>query len=95
MMLLPFVNKEADHVSHDSVCRKEQSRNDLANRDSPALIAAMAKNPSGATPRPRRAGHPAVRSALTGGYVLKPVSKGARVTLAQVRAAVKKLDKTQ
>ena len=55
----------------------------------------MATNPNSATTRPRRASHPAVRSALTGGYVLKPVSKGARITLAQVRAAVKKLNAQQ
>ena len=55
----------------------------------------MATNPDTATNRPRRPSNIAGHSALTGGFVLKPVSKGATITLAQVRAAVKKLDATK
>lgn len=54
-------------------------------------ITGMATNPHHSSPKPRRTAPIAVRSAATGGFVRKPVSKGARVTLAQVRAAVKKL----
>lgn len=60
---------------------------DLAKRDLMPHIPRMATQ----APHTKTASRYAGRSALTGLLVLKPRSKGATVTLAQVRAAIKRV----